>query len=190
MAKIEVDEAEWQARERVLGFVNRAFANPATRTKVLEVQKALDPNFTAPELEQKAYVDERLSAIEKLIRDDQEARQKREVEKEEAEQKAALERRWNEGKRVAQRAGYTDEGLGKLEEYMTQHGILDHSIAMPAFERENPLPKPIETGDNRWGFFDTQTTESPDLKPLFDGNDEQFLRQQIAATLNEVRGGR
>jgi hypothetical protein len=187
---IEIDEAELAAKNRVLGFVNSALNNPKTRGKVLEIQKELDPNFTAPELETRQYVDERLGAIEKLLKEDIEARSKRDAERAEAEQKAALEARWNAGRETARRVGYTDEGMAKLEEYMQRHGILDHAIAMPAFERENPLPKPVETGDNRWGFFDVATTESPDLKPLFEGNDEQFLRTQIAATLNEFRSQR
>lgn len=190
MATIEVDEADYAAKQRIFGFVERALGNPKTRTRVLEVQKELEPNFSAPELEQRAYVDERVDAIEKLIREDIDTRKQREQERDEAAQKAALEQRWHAGQSAARNKGYSDDGIAKLEEYMQRHGIIDHAIAMPAFEQENPLPQPIETGDRRWGFFDAQTTESPDLKPLFEGNEEQFLRQQITATLNEVRSNR
>lgn len=187
---IEVDENELAAKNRVVGWVNQALQNPKTRQRVLEIQHELDPNFSAPELQVRQYVDEQLGGIKQLIENDIAERNRRDQEREEAAQKTALEQQWASGRRTAKAAGYTDDGLGKLEDYMQQHGIMDHGIAMPAFERENPLPKPIESGDNRWGFFDAQTTESPDLKPLFDGNDEQFLNTQITATLREIRGGR
>lgn len=186
----EVDEAELAAKNRVVSFVNLALNNPKTRTRVLEIQKELDPTFTAPELQQRAYVDERLGAIETLIREDQETRRKADTERETAQQKRELETRWFAGRKSIRDAGYTEEGVGQLEEFMEQNGIVDHGIALPAFERLHPPPPPVATGDNRWGFFDTQTTENPDLKSLFEGREEDFLRTQIAATLADVRGQR
>lgn len=190
MPMTEVDEAELAAKNRVLGFVNTALANPKTRTKVLEIQKVLDPNFTAPELETRSYVDDRLGAIETLLKEDREERAKERDAEKTARDQAALNQRWLNGRETMRGRGFSDEGVGQLEEFMATKGILDHEDALPRFLELNPPPPQIETGDNRWGFFDAKTRETPDLKPLFEGNDELFLAQQIAATLAEVRGQR
>jgi hypothetical protein len=190
MPEVVVDEAELSAKNRVISFVNQALTNPKTRTRVLEIQKELDPNFTAPELQQREYVDERMDRLEKLIVETTDAHTKREQERDAAAQKRDLEHRWLTGRKSVRDAGYTEEGVGQLEEFMEHNGIVDHGIALPAFEKLHPPPAPVSTGDNRWGFFDAQTTESPDLKPLFEGREEDFLRSQIAATLADVRGQR
>jgi hypothetical protein len=190
MAVVEIDEGELAAKNRVIGFVQKALADPKQRLRVLEIQKGLDPSFTAPELEQRAYVDERLGSIEKLIRDDQEARRTAEETRDAARAKAELEQNWLRTRQSVRAAGYTEEGIGELESFMEKNGIVDHGIALPAFEKLHPPPAPIASGDNRWGFFDAKTTEAPDLKPLFEGRDEDFTRAQIASTLSELRGQR
>ena len=190
MALIEIDEAELAAKNRVVKWTNDVLANPKTRKRALQLAQDIDPNFTAPELEQDAQIDARLNAIEKLIRDDQEARSAADSAARTEREKNQLEQRWLTGRASLREAGYTDEGVGKIEEFMQEHGIVDHGIALPAFERLNPRPVPPATRDNRWGFFDAKTTESPDLKPLFEARDEDFLRTQIASTLAEVRGQR
>lgn len=187
---VEIDEAELAAKNRVLGFVSTALSNPKTRGKVLEIQKELDPNFTAPELEQRAYVDTQIGEIKSLVTGFIDDFKKTTEESRAAADRAALEKRWAEGEASARQRGYSKEGIEHLHAYMEKNGLIDHGIAMAAFERENPLPTPVATGDNRWGFFDAQTTESPDLKPLMEGNEEGFLKAQIAATLREVRSGR
>jgi hypothetical protein len=188
MALVEIDEAELAAKNRVVNWVNGALADPKTRKKALQLAKERDPTFTAPELEQDALIDDRLGKFETRILTALEARETREQERDLASQKTAMEQRWLTGRKAARDAGHSDEGIAKLEEFMETNGIIDHGLALPAFERLHPPPEPVATGDNRWGFFDVKTTESPDLKPLFEGRDEDFLRTQIAATLAEVRG--
>lgn len=190
MPVIEIDEAELAAKNRVVSFVNKALSDPKTRQRVLEIQQQLDPTFTAPELQQRAYVDERLDEIKKLISEDQESRRKADEERTAAQQKAELERSWLTSRQRIREAGYSDEGIGKLEEFMEKNGILDHGLALPAFEKLHPPPTPVATGDNRWGFFDAKTTEAPDLKPLFEGRYEDFVDTQVAATLAELRAQR
>ena len=61
---------------------------------VLEIQKELNPAFTAPELETRAYVDEKLGRIETLLTEDREARNKERDEERTSRQKTELEQRW------------------------------------------------------------------------------------------------
>ena len=190
MPPVEIDESVLAAQQRVVGFVNQALTNPKTRTRVLEIQQELDPNFTAPELETKTYVDGAIGELKTMLGTFIDETKKTAEEQKAAAERAALEQKWATGRVAAQNRGYDTAGMEKLEEYMQKNGLIDHSIAMAAFERENPLPPPIATGDNRWGFFDAQTTESPDLKDLFEGREDAFLNKQIAATLAEVRGQR
>ncbi len=93
----------------------------------------------------------------------------------------------NQGRAVAREAGYTDEGLRELEQFMQDNGVFDHTIAMPAFERANPPPEPIMTGSQRWNFTENPQSQ-PDLKALFDGNEEAFLGVAIPAAIRHVRG--
>src|ERR1700722_19518949 len=128
---VEISEEELVAKNRVVGFVNQALTNPKTRARVLEIQKELDPTFTAPELETRSYVDERLGKFETLVTSFiDETKTQREQEKQDRE-KAALENKWAEGRaQIRQTPGVTDEYVGKVEEFMQKNGIIDHGIAM------------------------------------------------------------
>src|SRR6266851_10296882 len=140
MALVEIDEAELAAKNRVVNWVNGALADPKTRKKALQLAKERDPTFTAPELEQDALIDDRLGKFETRILTALEARETREQEKDLAAQKAAMEQRWLAGRKGARDAGHTDEGIAKLEEFMEANGIIDHGLALPAFERLHPPP--------------------------------------------------
>jgi len=70
---------------------------------------------------------------------------------------------------------------------MQDNGVFDHAIAMPAFERANPPPEPVMTGSQRWNFTENPQSQ-PDLKALFDGNEEAFLGVAIPAAIRDVRG--
>jgi hypothetical protein len=100
-----------------------------------------------------------------------------------------LENQWLSGRQKLRDAGYNDEGITKVEDFMEKRGVADHEIAMAAFERENPPPKPVATGGTRWNFFDQRDAGNLGLDALMKGDDDGFLAQALPAALKEGRGG-
>jgi hypothetical protein len=71
---------------------------------------------------------------------------------------------------------------------METNGIADHSHAVAAYEKAHPRPTPAN-GSGPWNFFGPQPETELDLKDLYAGNDEKWLQNAIADTLNKVHGG-
>jgi hypothetical protein len=97
------------------------------------------------------------------------------------------------GRALAREAGWTDEGLKSLEEWMEQKGVADHEIAIPAFERENPPAEPIASGSSHRAWLaQPQRAADPaaELKVLFDGDENAFLHRSIESALREIRSVR
>ncbi len=148
------------------------------------------PDQAGPEIRIRAEMTEKLSGIEKMLADDRAERAAEKAEREAAEARSKLEGRWVESRTKARDAGYTEEGLQQLEEFMEKNGVADHSLAIPAFERLHPPPEPVVSGGSRWNFFD-QATPNGDavLKNFMDsGNDEAFLAATLPQALKDVRG--
>jgi len=187
MGKIEIDETELRTYQQVYSAVRAGFANPKTRDKLLQVHAELNPDAPLPEIALKHSFDELktelLSEFSKL----REETAKEKADREEREQRSALSARWNESQTAARRDGYIGEGLEKLEKFMEEHGVADHRIAIPAFEKEHPLAQPLTTGGQRWDFFGAKETQPPDLKALLEGNEDAFLGPAITDTLNQIR---
>jgi hypothetical protein len=190
MAKVEIDETELATYRQVFTAVRQGLANPKTRTKLLEVQAELTPEATSPEItlwsSLGAFKTEILGELSKL----REETTKEKTDREERDSRDRLNARWSESQAVARAAGYTPEGLEKLEKFMETHGVADHRIAIPAFERENPPPQPVTTGGQRWDFFGAKETRPPDLKALLEGDEDSFLAQAIPEALGSVRNQR
>lgn len=188
MAKIEIDENEYAELKRVAGVAELIGKNPEARVKLQEAVGIAAPDQAGPEIRIRKEVTERLSGIEKKFDEFMSAQAKDREDREADAAKRDLERRWLDGRGVARNAGYTDDGLEKLEAYMEKEGIASHKIAMAAFERENPPPEPIATGNSRWNFFDQRDQGNLGLDKLMAGDDEAFLAEMIPAALKDVRG--
>ena len=190
MPMVEVDETELKNYQAVFQAVRQGLANPKTRGKLLEVQAELTPEAAVPEVAfGRQLADFRTEIVGELQKFREESAKEKE-ERESRESRERLEKRWNEGRVAARGQGYTAEGLEQLEKFMEEEGIANHVHAIPAFERVNPPPKPVETGGSRWDFFGAKETQPPDLKALLEGNDEAFLGPAIADTLTQIRSQR
>lgn len=183
----EIDDAQLAAFQNVDAFVRRGLQNPKTRRKLLEIQKTLNPDTAIPELDESDPLHEKIAALDKKIDDFAEGLTKRDTERAEEVRLAEMRGKWEAGQAFARKKGYADEGLKKLETFMEQHGIANHEHAIPFFEKQNPPPVPAVSSGTRWDFFGPQTSETPDLKKLYDGQEEAFLNETIADTLNRVR---
>lgn len=190
MAKVEIDETELRNYQQVFNAVRQGLANPKTREKLLEVQAELTPETASPEITLRTTLSEFKSELLGEIGKIREESAKERTDREESEQRTRLTARWNESRAAAAAQGYTAEGLEKLEKFMEEHGVADHRIAIPAFEKENPPAQPLMNGGQRWDFFGAKETQPPDIKALLSGDEDAFLGPAIADTLAQVRSQR
>ena len=187
MANVEIDETELAGLRRYAQLADKVAKHPDARKLMQQAALLAAPEEVGPEPRIRQEVTEGLDAIRAELKADRDARDKRDTEQAEAARITRLNSQWAETRGQARAAGYTDEGLTQLEEWMEKRGVADHTIAMPAFERENPPPDPVMTGGQRWNFFD-QPKDDISLKPLFEGNEDAFLGPAINSALKDVRG--
>lgn len=185
----EIDDAALAQFRNIDAFVRRGLSNPQTRRKLLEVQKTLNPDTVIPEIDESEPLRAELNALRGEMQKDREERAEAERQREERAQLTQLTGKWTEGRALAKKRGYSDDGLATLEKFMEEHLLPSHEAAMPYYEQSHPLPVSAVSSGTRWDFFGTQPDTGPDLKLLYEGHDEQFLDKTIADTLNRVRGG-
>lgn len=191
MAMREIDENEYAELRRVADVASVIGKNEKARLMLQEAVAIAAPDQAGPEIRIRKEVSERTSGMEaKLDAFLEEQRKERETAAaESARQK--MEGQWLAGRRKIREAGYTDEGVAKLEEWMEKRNVADHEIAVAAYERENPPPEPVVTGGSRWNFFDSVGGNSGDAaldQFMKTGNDDQFLSTMIPEALKEARG--
>ena len=189
MSMKEIDEAELVRLQNVASVVNKMLSNPESRIKVLEAQKIVNPQSVVPEIdatkpfkEAIGSVQEKLSALEKKM-------EEKETAREEAAQKKELENKWMLGRKMANETGYTEDGIKKLEEFMVENGIAEHRLAMPAFEREHPLPAPVASSRQGFDAFQVLSDTGEEMKKLLEtqGQDNGVVRSLVNKALNDVR---
>ncbi len=190
MAMVEIDEAELLAQKQGIEALQKMLGHKEARTLVLQAQKLVNPDVAIPEIDAAAPILEEVKALKEQIETDKKEVAEAKAKEEEETKLAKITTKWGDGRKKAEEAGYTEEGLAQLEKYMEAHGIADHEIAMPSFEKKNPLPEPAETGGTTFHSLGPQTEESPDLKPLFEsaGQSESWLRDMTDKALKETRG--
>jgi hypothetical protein len=183
----EIDDAQLANFQNVDAFVRRGLANPKTRRKLLEIQKALNPDTAIPELDESDPLHAKIDALSEGFEKFKTELSTKETERAEQTRLADMKAKWDAGQAFARKHGYADEGLKKLETFMEEHGIANHEHAIPFFEKANPPPVPATNSGSRWDFFGPQPAEGADLKQLFEGHEETWLNNTVADTLNRVR---
>jgi hypothetical protein len=185
----EISDAQLAEFQNVDAFVRRALGSPKHRRRVLEIQKDFHPETAIPEIDESEPLRDEIRNLRSDWEKEREERAAKDNEREEQQRISQLSSRWTAGQTFARKKGYADEGLGKLEKFMEEQGILNHEAAIPYYEQLNPPPSPARSSGPGWDFFGPQPPDTPDLKLLFDGHDEQWLNQVIPDTLNRVRNG-
>lgn len=187
MAKIEIDENEYADLKRVAEVAKVIGANPKAREMLQQAVALAAPEQAGPEIRIRQEVTERIGGLEKTLTDFISEQKKDREEREAASKQRELEERWLQSRSKAREAGYTAEGLEKLEEFMEKNGVADHSLAIPAFEKLNPPPEPVMTGSSGWNFFD-QAKDNLSIEALMKGDTDAFLAQAIPDALKDARG--
>ncbi len=190
MPAIEIDEAEYNRLKGVADLAARIHSNPKGRVLLEQAHRTVNPNAPAPSIEQEQHFSEPLNALQKQVADVAKMVSDR-FEKDDSEKKlGAITRQQEEGFARLRDQRYTDEGITKIREIMSEKGILDPEIAAAYFDRINP-PAPITpTGSNSINFVEAFNDESDKaLQELMSsqGNSESALNKLVQESLNDFR---
>jgi len=190
MSMIEIDETEHAASQQAVQALQKMLGHAGARQLVLQAQKLVNPDLAIPEIDAAAPVMAELNTLKESIEADKKAAAEAKAEEANAAKVEKFAAEWAGGRKKAEAAGYTEEGIGQLESYMEAHGIADHEIAMPSFEKKNPLPEPAESDSSPFRALQPNGPDAPDLAPLFEsgGQSEQWLRNMTDVALKETRG--
>lgn len=189
MANKEIDETELMNYQQLASAMQKMLSKPEARKLLLQAQKLANPEAVIPELDALKPVQEAISEVKKEA---DEVRQQLKKEREDRDNEKALDAmrsKWEKGRSAARSAGYTEEGLQKLEKFMEENVIADHKLAMPAFERLNPPEAPVESSTSNFDLLRKLPKDSEDTKSLFEGDFEGFTAKRIKETLTDIRSG-
>jgi len=190
MPMVEIDETELANYRQLADSYNKALRHPKARPLLIDAIAEVNEQVAqAPDRMIRAELAERDRSINEKLDKFMAGLTEREETRAQQEQVSRLEQNLAAGRALARKAGYTADGLKSLEDFKAEAGILDYEDAIAAYERRNPPPTPVATGGNRWDFLSVPETELPDLKPLFEGNEDAFLNKTIASTLRDIRQG-
>jgi hypothetical protein len=179
MAMIEIDEAELARNRQVIGFVQAALGNPKTRREILKIDKTLNPEKAIPELDAADPLHDELKALREEMQKDRDERKAAADAKKSEDDKASWEREWSRGQQKLRDLRVSDEAITEIEKLMTDRGIVDHEAGLALFEKMHPAPPPVMNGSSRFGWFDGDEKDQPDVKLLLDQKYDDFLGQAI-----------
>jgi len=163
----EIEEAEYQQLQQMRGVLEKLNNNPKSRRDYQRALKANYPEITTDEdrLAEAPEV-QRLTRLEEKLDKYLDAQDKRAQDN---ETKAAFGRLAD--------AGYTEEGISKIQKLMVDRKIGDPEAAAALFDKTNAPVDIIPSGfqPTTWGFG--QPSEDPDTKLLFENEDAWAERE-------------
>ena len=189
MAKIEVDEATYNALNHISTTVENIMKNPKTRTPFMQITKAANPNLAIPEVDAAAPAVAAIQQINKKLDDFVAAQAEKEAKA--AEQRAldTFQAKWDAQAEELRRAGWRQNGIDAIKSFAEANHISDLAIAAKAYEYDNPMPQPERSGAAGWNLFMPKEAEDNYIEELMKsgGDNEALLDQEIRKTLADVR---
>jgi len=193
MPKIEVDEEEFLANQKLRNTVKAMLAKPSSAKLLKLAEKEIDPTVVHPEIEMETVVNAKVGELTKTVTDFI-TESKTQREKDEAERRLEkLSNSIDSGiARLRQTEGLTDEGEKALRELMTKKGETDVDDAWAIFLRHNPPPPPAAPASGR--MFDVisaaRSGDDEFVKGLLEsrGENQQLVDKVAWDAINEVRG--
>lgn len=194
MPKVEIEEADLLAQQRIFEAVKKIAANPQARELMAKAQKIVDPTIvTATDYQDELRNeikerDKRIDELNKKFDDDK-------AEREANAKKAAFMSEW-EAQKQAVRERWPDingEGMSAIEKLAEEKGIPNFEAAAALFRTLNPPATPAASdGPVHWNLFDAP--EQDGMKDYIDklmksgGDDAAAESAMVRDTLAEVRG--
>lgn len=190
MPHIEIDEAEYNRLKGVADLAAQIHANPKGRVLLEQAHRTVNPKAPTPSIEQEERMAAPLNDVQKQIAELTSLVTKKFSDDETREKLGALSRQQDEGFARLREQRYTDEGIAKIRELMTEKGILDPEIAAAYFDRINPPSLATPTGSNSFNLVEAFNDDSEKaLQELMtsQGNSESALNKLVAESLNDFR---
>jgi hypothetical protein len=192
MAKIEVDEEQWNAAQRTLGIVRKIASNPANARAIEAMHKGVDPNVATPLADADKIANERVGLLEKQLADMKKEHDDERKKDEEERTISSTKAKWEEGRQKLRDAGFSTSAIEKIEkEIMEPKGIIDHEDALTLYEKANPPPAPVMPGGvGAWNFLETPPEDKDsDIKRLIEtrGNSDVVADKMARDALNDFR---
>ena len=194
MAKIEVDEAEYNNMVALRQVASRMVSKPESRRLLEQAQKLVDPNAPTPFLDQEAAQLAPVKELEKTVNERIEKFEKaREDERREQTLATIASNQEKAFNRLKTEHRYTDEGVEAVRKLMETKGLIDVDDAVAIFERANPPQMPATpsgiTGQS-WGFNDFTAEADKSIQDLIatKGQNDQVADRMALAALNDFRG--
>lgn len=194
MPKVEIEEADLLAQQKIFDAVKKMAANPQARELLNKAQKIVDPTIvTATDYQDElrkeiAERDKKFTELEKKFEDDKAAR-------EADAKKQAFVSEW-EAQKKAVRDRYpdlNDEGMAAIQKLAEEKAIPNFEAAAALFRTLNPPATPAASdGPVHWNMFDAQQQDG--MKDYVDklmkagGEDAAAESAMVRDTLNEIRG--
>lgn len=193
---VEIDETRLGNLQTIAQIADGLLKNPKTRKQYLTAVKEAYPSLAIPEIDAAAPVVEQVTGLEKKF-DEFTGRVTEILESQKTETlKRGIDRKVDEGRALLRSRRYTDDGIAKIEEMMTQEGIGDYNNAVKIWEFDHPLEAPARPSRGNMFDFIDETSKSADTQNQYvkelmatGGQDDNVLNRQISNVLREVRSG-
>src|SRR5215469_12609509 len=143
MAKIEVDEEQYNLGQRTLATMRKIASNPQNARALEAMHKGIDPNVSTPLADADKVANERVAGLEKQLADMKKEHDDERKKDEEERAQGLLKSKWEAGRQKLRDQGYSEAAIEKIEkEIMEKEGIVNHQIAADHFDKINPPPPP------------------------------------------------
>lgn len=197
MAKIELEEAEYNRLAALGAVANKIIKNPAALRRLEEAHKLVEPNAPTPALDAYHQQNEPLTTLKTEMQAKIDALEKaREDERRDTSLRSLADKQERAFAKLKHEHRYTDEGVKAVRELMEAKGLLDVDDAVAIFERSNPpqmpaMPSGGMTGQ-AWGFVANNDEADKDIQALIStkGDSDAIVERMAHRALNEFRAGR
>jgi len=192
MAKIEVDEEQFNLGQRTLQTMRRIAAKPENARALEAMHKGVDPSVATPLADADKIANARVADLEKQIADMKKEQDDERKKTETERAQGLLKSQWETGRQKLIDQGFSPAAIDKLEkEVMEPKGIVDHEIAAAWWEKQNPPPPPAMPGGvGPWNFMETSPDDKDsDIKRLIEtrGNSDVVTDKMARDALTEFR---
>lgn len=195
MPKVEVEEAEWNARGQLTQVVSALLKNPKARPLMLRAQKEAFPESVIPEIDAAQPVMTEIEKVRKDFEDYRKANEEKEAAAQNESKIKAFADEWAKQK-DAVRSRYPDfneKAIEDIEKMATEKGIPNFEAAADHYRALNPPAAIQSPHTGGWGFFDENTDtlkDSMDKLMQSHGDNDAVTNKMVNEALADIRGRR
>ncbi|HXJ94215.1 MAG TPA: hypothetical protein VMT20_15310 [Terriglobia bacterium] len=185
-----VTPEELKRLQSIDALVTKLDANPKTHKQLLRIIKEAMPEVPIPELDAAQPIEDEIAKVREALASERDAL-KAEVSELRNLHKADKTARGIESEREKLRAqGWDAEGIKKIEETMTEKGIIDYDVAAAYVEKTLPADEPSRPSyqSRDWGFAAPEKGDAD--HELLMSNPTAYKNKMVSQTMNELQAGK